>query len=71
MGFIENKIKELRKSKGMSQQQMAKLLGYKTKSGYCQLENGIVKMTVEKAEIIAEALGVKPEEIFFKNVVQV
>lgn len=49
---------------------MAKLLGYKNKSGYCQLENGIVKMTIEKAEIIAKALGVKPEDIFFRKVVQ-
>jgi transcriptional regulator with XRE-family HTH domain len=45
---------------------MAKILGYKNKSGYSQLENGIVKMTIDRAKLIASTLGVSPEDIFFK-----
>lgn len=45
---------------------MAKKLGYKSKSGYSMLENGITKMTLEKAKLIAKILEVEPS-IFFKD----
>lgn len=60
-----NKLKEIRKAKGLTQEQMAKLLGYKDKSGYCQLENGDIKMTLEKAIKISKILGTDMKEIFF------
>ena len=66
MNKIKNRVKELRKSKGITQDEMAKILGYKNKSGYSQLENGVVKMTIDKAKIIASTLGISPEEISFK-----
>ncbi len=59
-----------RKAKGFTQEEMAKLLGYKDKSGYCQLENGQVSMTLEKASRICEILGVQIEEIFFNKTVE-
>ena len=61
MEQLLTKIKELRKLKGLTQQNMAERLGYKSKSGYCQLEKGEVKLTLEKIEIIAEVLGVNPQ----------
>jgi len=64
------KLKELRKAKGLTQEQMAKLLGYKDKSGYCQLENGNIKMTLEKAIKISKILGVDIKEIFFETHVE-
>lgn len=64
------KLKELRKAKGFTQEQMAKLLGYKDKSGYCQLENGDVKMTLEKAIKISKILGADIKEIFFETNVE-
>lgn len=48
---------------------MAKKLGYKSKSGYCMLENGITKLTLHKAKLIAEILEVEPS-IFFENHIQ-
>jgi putative transcriptional regulator len=60
-------LKILRKKKGITQEEMAKRLGYKGKSGYCQLENGTVKMTLEQAHKIAEILGEDPKNIFFDN----
>ncbi|AZO96636.1 helix-turn-helix domain-containing protein [Iocasia frigidifontis] len=59
------KLKKLRVEKGFTQQEMAEKLGYKGKSGYCQLENGTVKMTLEQAKKIAEILGDDIEKIFF------
>lgn len=53
-----NLIKQLRKDRGFTQQDMAKLMGYKSKSAYCMLENGKVKLTIDKAKIIAEILKV-------------
>lgn len=59
------KLKKLRIENGFTQQEMAEKLGYKGKSGYCQLENGTVKMTLEQAKKIAEILGDDIEQIFF------
>jgi len=63
---IKNIIKDLRIAKGLTQAEMAEKLGYSSKSGYCQLENGTVKMTIEKALLIAKALNVDPS-IFFEE----
>lgn len=60
-------LKSLRKQKGITQEKMAQMLGYKGKSGYCQLENGIVKITLEKATKIAEILGEDVNTIFFET----
>jgi transcriptional regulator with XRE-family HTH domain len=64
--FKISNLKEIRMSKGFTQDDMAKLLGYKGKSGYCQLESGVVKMTIEKALAISNILKVDPI-IFLKN----
>lgn len=61
------KLKLFRIRKGLTQEDMAKKLGYKGKSGYCQLENGAVKMTLEMAEKIAEILNEDIMTLFFKN----
>ena len=63
---ISTNLKELRLSKGFTQEDMAKLLGYRGKSGYSQLESGIVKMTIEKALAISKILNVDPV-IFLKT----
>lgn len=53
---------------GYTQDDMAKMLGYKSKSGYCMLENGKVKLTVETAKKISSILGISSEKIFEDNV---
>lgn len=60
---MSNGLKELRLSKGLTQAEMARRLGYRGKSGYCQLEKGLVKMTVAQAVRIAEVLGVNVAEV--------
>lgn len=66
-----DKLKELRQSKGITQEEMASKLGYKGKSGYCQLENGTVRMPLTQAKKIAEILNINMEELFFDNKVHV
>lgn len=55
-------LKETRKQAGITQEAMAKKLGYKGKGSYCLLENGDVKCTVEQAKIIAETIGMSMEK---------
>lgn len=62
-------LKKIRIEKGHTQEDMAKKLGYKDKSGYNHLENGNVKLSVERAIKIAQILEVDPS-IFFNQEVQ-
>lgn len=63
-------LKELRKQKGFTQEQMAKKLGYKGKSGYWKLENGQAPMTIDRIKTIADVLGNEVFNIFLSNNVQ-
>ncbi|MBS5982330.1 MAG: helix-turn-helix transcriptional regulator [Clostridium butyricum] len=47
-------LKELRLENNKTQQEVAKVLGYKSKSGYSMLENGKVELTIQKAKILAD-----------------
>jgi DNA-binding XRE family transcriptional regulator len=67
-------LKETRKQAGITQEAMAKKLGYKGKGSYCLLENGDVKCTVEQAKIIAETIGMsmeKYQQIFLTRKIEI
>jgi transcriptional regulator with XRE-family HTH domain len=66
---MNNLLKELRLKSGKTQREVAKILGYKSKSGYCMLEHGKVELTISKAKILAEFYNVD-KTIFFTNLVQ-
>lgn len=51
-------LKNLRLKNNKTQDEVAKILGYKGKSGYSMLENGKVELTIEKAKILAEYYNV-------------
>ena len=60
-----NKIKELRKEKGLTQTQLAELAGT-GQSRISQYESGdmpVENMTIGQAKKIADALGVKLEDL--------
>ena len=56
------KLKELRERQGLTQSQIAKLLGC-AESTICHYERGERKVSVEVAIKLAKALGVSVEEV--------
>lgn len=55
-------LRDIRKRKGITQEEMAINLGYKSKSAYCNLELGVVKISTDVANKIAVLLDMTPEE---------
>ncbi len=60
--FLE-KIRLYRMRNGFTQEEMAQKIGYKSKSGYNNLESGKVKMSLEQLEDIIRILRIPLEEI--------
>lgn len=60
-----NKIRKLRKCKArMSQEEMAKRLGYGSAVGYNYLETGKARFSAETLAEVADILDVSIEELF-------
>lgn len=57
------RIKELRKSKGLSQEQLAWKTGFEF-SQINRIENGKINTSISSVFIIAEALELNPNELF-------
>ncbi len=63
------KLKEIRKKKKITQEEMAQALGYSGKSGYNCFENGRTKVRLEQVKIIKDFLSLNEseyEEIFLR-----
>ncbi|CDG02122.1 Hypothetical Conserved domain protein [Clostridium chauvoei JF4335] len=52
-------LKDLRIKSGKTQEEVARVLGYSSKSGYSMLENGKVELTISKVKILAELYGIE------------
>lgn len=66
-------LKKERTKRGITQEQLAKSLGFKDKSSYCLIENGKTSVSVNTANQIAIYLGLSKKmtfEIFFEPEVQ-
>ena len=61
-----NRLREYRTQRGISQTYIGKQLGYKSTSGYANIESGKVDLTVETALKICKILNVDFEELFFE-----
>jgi DNA-binding XRE family transcriptional regulator len=62
-----------REAMGLTQEQMSKSLGYKSKGSYCLIENGKARITIELAKKIKHLLKLTNKEfesIFFNEKVQ-
>lgn len=59
-----DKIKKLRKEKAITQNEMAKKLGYKTDVGYHYLETGRCQIDAVQLAIIAHILGVPVSHLY-------
>ena len=64
---MKKTLREARKSKGVSMTFMASKLGYKSVSGYANIEYGITKPSLENAVKIAEILETSLDELFFED----
>ncbi len=62
-----SKLRELRKTKGYTQEEVAKYLGYKSKNAYHLIETGKRKLTLDNAKKIADLLEEPIDKIFFEN----
>lgn len=62
---MRHKLRAAREEKGFTQGDMAKALGYKSKSHYCMIESGQRGVSVEIALAIADILQ-KPVESLFR-----
>lgn len=61
--LLLEKIRLYRMRNGYTQEEMAQKIGYKSKSGYNNLESGKVKMSLEQLEDILQILRIPLEEI--------
>lgn len=63
--FTTEKLKAARKKVGLTCTEVAKELGFKSKSGYFNIESGIRKPRLDTAIKIAEIFEVEIEDLFF------
>jgi len=61
---LKNKLKEVRKEKGMSQQELADMVGV-SRNTISSLETGQYEPTAKLALVLAIALDMKFEELFY------
>lgn len=60
---IGTKIKKLRESLKLTQEELAKKVGYTSKSSVNKVEKGEVDLSQSKIELFAKALGTTPSEL--------
>lgn len=58
-----DRIKLYRMRKGYTQSDMAELMGYKSKSGYNNIETGKVKMSLQQLADILKILSIPVNEV--------
>lgn len=60
MQDIYKKIKQLREERGLSQEELAKLTGYTSRSSIAKIEKGEVDLTQSKILLFAKAFNTSP-----------
>lgn len=61
---IVQKIKDLRKTKKLTQEDMAKILGYTSAKGYHDIESGRIKLKIEHLQKISNEFHIPIEKFF-------
>lgn len=67
---MQNRIKELRKKAGLSQEALGELIGLK-KAGVGKLENGTMNLTANYIQKISDALQISPQQLLVEDQVPV
>jgi len=60
---IGERLKNIRVSRNLTLDEMAKILEYNTRSAVYKIENGDINLTTDKVEFIAKKLGISMEEL--------
>ena len=60
---VGEKVKMLREAQNMTQEELARAVGYKTRSSITKIETGEADPTQKKLMKLAAALGVSPAEL--------
>ncbi len=61
---MRDRLRSAREEKGLTQEQLAHLIGYRSKSQYCMIESGQRGVSVELALSIGQILGKPVTELF-------
>lgn len=61
------KLRVIRKQKGVTAKEIAEKIGLKTEGAYYKKEAGDVPFTLEEGKIISEIIGLPIEKIFFTD----
>ena len=64
---IADRIQYLRKTKGMSQEELAQKTGYKSRTSIAKIEKGLVDLPQSKIALFAKALNVDTEVLMGKS----
>lgn len=64
MDMVGEKIRELRKQRGWSQEELARLTGYKDKSAINKIESGINQLTQTKIQKFADVFDCEVSDFF-------
>lgn len=67
---MNDRLRKARRAKGLTQEEMAKLLGYQSKSGYSMIETGRNRPPLPIALQIAKIVEQEVEQLFPANDVQ-
>lgn len=65
--LIGERARKIRTSKGIQLNFVADKLGYKSSSSYSEIESGRRRLDANKVPLLAKALGVSVEELFFED----
>lgn len=65
---IGKRIKEIRNSKGLTLDTLAKRLGYKTRSTVYKIENGDIKLSIDGLANMANALEISVDELLLEDI---
>jgi transcriptional regulator with XRE-family HTH domain len=60
---IHKRVRQIRLSKGIKQSYVAERIGV-SKASYCHFENGRRSLKADQLKVLADALGVKPQDFF-------
>lgn len=67
MEYLGDTIKKRRQELGLTQEELAKKVGYSTKDSICRIEKGLINVPANRITAFSKVLGLHPSEFFDIN----